>query len=43
MIAMTLPAALGMGAVLTATAVGVSLVNRNKQKAAAQKEAEDVK
>jgi len=42
-IAMTLPAALGMGAVLTATAVGVSLVNRNKQKAAAQKEAEDVK
>jgi Fe-S-cluster-containing dehydrogenase component len=42
-IAMTLPAALGIGAVLTATAVGVSQVNKNKQKAAAQKEAEEVK
>lgn len=42
-ISLTLPAALGMGAVLTATAVGVSLYNKGKEKAAAQKEPEDVK
>jgi Fe-S-cluster-containing dehydrogenase component len=41
-ISLTLPAALGMGAVLTATAVGVSLYNKSKEKASAQKESEDV-
>jgi formate dehydrogenase iron-sulfur subunit len=42
-VAMTLPAALGMGAILTATAVGVSMHNKakeNKGKTSAQKEAE---
>jgi formate dehydrogenase iron-sulfur subunit len=42
-VAMTLPAALGMGAILTATAVGVSMHNKtkeNKEKTSAQKEAE---
>jgi formate dehydrogenase iron-sulfur subunit len=42
-ISLTLPAALGMGAVLTATAVGVSLYNKSKEKASAQKETEDNK
>jgi len=42
-ISLTLPAALGIGAVLTVTAVGVSLYNKNKEKASAQKEPEDVK
>ncbi len=37
-IGMTLPSALGIGAVLTATAVGVSMYNKNKEKASAGKE-----
>jgi formate dehydrogenase iron-sulfur subunit len=41
-IGLTLPAALGMGVVLTATAVGVSLYNRKKEKASAQEEKEEV-
>jgi formate dehydrogenase iron-sulfur subunit len=41
-IGLTLPAALGMGVVLAATAVGVSLVNKNKEKASAKKESEEV-
>jgi formate dehydrogenase iron-sulfur subunit len=40
-IGLTLPAALGMGVVLTATAVGVSLYNKKKEKASAQEEKED--
>jgi formate dehydrogenase iron-sulfur subunit len=39
-IGLTLPAALGMGVVLSATAVGVSLTNKKKEKASAQEEKE---